>query len=278
MHINPYTKNVTSQMKKNIILILLIINIRNFSQEISFNQIKEQYEAFEYEKVIQLSTLFIKQSGISDSVKIEVYQMRVVAFYSLGDEASTQNSFREILKINKNYQPDPSKISPRLIAIFQTVKEDYLKFLRQNTVTKDTSLQSTKFFSPDQLRSSVLKNLLVPGWGQISNGYSTKGYLLSIASSGNLLSMVYFIFDSKKKENEYLKEINKNLIPSKYDSYNKAYKWRNILITSYILLWVYSQVDLLLFSNGSELNQSDTEVTFINPQQIQFSLRIPISF
>jgi len=265
-------------MKKNIILILLIITTRIFSQEISFNQIKEQYEAFEYEKVIQLSTSFIKQSGISDSVKIEVYQMRVVAFYSLGDEASTQNSFREILKINKNYQPDPSKISPRLIAIFQTVKEDYLKFLKQDTVTKDTSLQSTKYFSSSQLRGSVFKNLLVPGWGQISNGYTTKGYLLSIASSANLISMVYFIFDSKKKENEYLKEINKNLIPLKYDLYNKAYKWRNVLITSYILIWVYSQVDLLLFSNGSELSASDAEVTFINPQQIQFNFRIPISF
>lgn len=269
-------------MRKNIIIILLLLIVVKISaQEVTFNQIKEQYEAFEYEKVIQLSNTFIRSSGVSDSIKIEVYQMRVVAFYSLGDETSTQNSFKEILKINKNYQPDPSKISPRLIAIFQNVKEDYLKSLKQETALKDTLQQSQQIFSPSQLKNSVIKNIFVPGLGQISSGYPEKGYLLTIASSANLASMIYFIFDTKKKQDAYLKESNKVLIPTLYDSYNKSYKMRNILITSYVVIWLYSQIDLLLFSNGTDSNNKPgiSEVAFGNPaRDIQFNLRIPFSF
>lgn len=263
------------------IALFLIITVKISAQQITFNQIKEQYEAFEYEKVIQLSNSLFRTGGISDSVKIEVHQMRVVAFYSLGDETSTQNSFREILKINKNYQPDPSKISPRLITIFQTVREDYLKSLKHEVAQQDTSLQSRQILASLQLKNSIIKNLFVPGWGQISSGYSEKGYLLSAASSLNLISMVYFIFDTKKKENEYLKEIDKNLIHSKYDSYNKSYKLRNVLITSYVIIWLYSQLDLILFSNGGELNSEPVngEVTFYNfRKDIQFNVRIPFSF
>lgn len=268
-------------MKKNIVFILLLLfTAKYFAQEITFNQVKEQYEAFEYEKVIQLSNSLIKQSGITDSLKIEIYQMRVVSFYSLGDEISTQNSFREILRINKNYQPDPSKISPRLIAIFQVVKDDFLKSIKQETSSKDTLIQAQQEVSSIQLKNSFLKNLFVPGWGQLSSGYSEKGYLLSIVSSANLISMFYFIFDSKKKETDYLKEIDKNLIPSKYDSYNKSYKLRNIFITSYVIIWIYSQIDLLLFSEGIETNfQQNDGITFYNNSaDFKVNFRLPISF
>ncbi len=265
--------------RKLFIIILLLITIKLSAQEVTYNHVKAEYEAFEYEKVIQLSNALIKQSGVSDSLKIDVYQMRVVAFYSLGDELSTQNSFREILKINKNYSPDPSKISPRLIAIFQTVKEDYLKLLAQETIKRDSTGQAEKVFVPSQFKSSALKNIFVPGWGQISNGYSTKGYLLTTASSINLAAMIYFIFDTKKKENDYLKEINKNLIEPKYNSFNKSYKIRNTLIASYIIIWLYSQIDLHLLSNGVEDNSNSgpSEITYRSAdQEFRLNWRIPL--
>ena len=267
--------------RKLFVIILILITVRLSAQEVTYNQVKAEYEAFEYEKVIQLSNSLIKQGGVSDSLKIDVYQMRVVAFYSLGDELSTQNSFREILKINKNYSPNPSKISPRLIAIFQTVKEDYLKSLAQETIKRDSTGQAEKVFVPSQFKSSALKNIFVPGWGQISNGYSTRGYMLSAASSINLAAMIYFIFDTKKKENDYLKEINKNLIEPKYNSFNKSYKIRNTLIASYIIIWLYSQIDLHLLSNGLEdnSNSGQSEITYRGAnQEFRLNWRIPFSF
>ena len=49
-----------------------------------------------------------------------------------------------------------------------------------------------------------------------------------------------------------MNESNKLLIQQKYDDYNKSYKIRNVLIISYAVVWLYSQIDLLFFSNGEQ--------------------------
>lgn len=267
--------------RKLIIIFFFSLTAAITAQEVTFNQVKEEYEAFEYEKVINLSNALIRQGGISDSLKIEIYLMRVVSFYSIGDEPSTQNSFREILKIDNNFIPDPSKTSPRLITIFENVKSEFVKSLKPELTTKDTTNQIQKYLAVPVIKTSMLKNIFVPGWGQISINSGTKGYLLTAASSINLAAMVYFIFDSNKKEKEYINEINKNLIPSKYDSFNSSYKTRNVLIASYILIWIYSQIDLLIFNNEGEIitNGDEERITFTgNGGNLNLNFKIPIRF
>lgn len=267
--------------RKLIIIFFFFLTAVITAQEVTFNQVKEEYEAFEYEKVINLSNELIKQGGISDSLKIEVYLMRVVSFYSIGDESSTQNSFREILKINNNFIPDPSKISPRLITIFENVKTDFIKSLKPEPATKDTTDQTRKYLTDPSFKTAILKNIFVPGWGQLSNNSGTKGYLLTAASSINLAAMIYFIFDSNKKEKDYINEINRNLIQTKYDSFNSSYKTRNVLITSYILIWIYSQIDLLIFNGSDEVLTGGVEerVTFSGERgNLNLNFKIPIRF
>ena len=64
----------------------------------------------------------------------------------------------------------------------------------------------------------------------------------------------YKLHDANNKENDYLSEINSTQIQIKYDEYNKSYKIRNALIATYAAIWIYSQIDILFFSNqlGSE--------------------------
>jgi hypothetical protein len=62
--------------------------------------------------------------------------------------------------------------------------------------------------------------------------------------------MLYFIVDANEKEKAYLSETNSVLIQSNYDKYNKSYKIRNTLIATYAAIWLYSQIDLLFFSNS----------------------------
>ncbi len=268
------------KIKLSLMLLLLSsLSVKMFAQQVTFNQVKEQYETFEYEKVIQLSNSLFKQGKISDSLKIEIYLMRVVSFYSLGDELSTQSSFREILKINRNFIPDRSRTSPRLISIFESVKTDYLKTLLPESELID-SLQN-RFPTEISMKGLMLKNVFVPGWGQVSSGNHLKGYLLTAASTINLGAMIYYIFDTNKKENDYLNETNKNLIASKYGLFNKSYKVRNGLIVSYIIIWVYSQIDLLLFdsSNNQVESLNENKLSIYNSvRDIRLDLKIPITF
>jgi hypothetical protein len=81
-------------------------------------------------------------------------------------------------------------------------------------------------------------------------GNSTKGWLMSTASAALIGGIIYYIFETNSRENDYLFESNKEKIAAAYDNYNSAYKIRNSLIISYALLWIYSQLDILLLSES----------------------------
>lgn len=253
-----------------------------FAQEGEYEKIKKEYESFGYEKVIQLSENFIKQTGIADSVFTDVYLMRAVSFYSVGDEISARVSFTEILKINKNYSPNPAEISPKLISIFNEVKTEYMKSIEPPKVESDSLkqvLESPEFIN-EQMRQSILRNIALPGWGQLYKETNAKGFILTAASAANLAGMIYFIINTNKKENDYLNETNKILIQQKYDEYNQSYKTRNILIFSYAALWLYGQIDLLLSPGSNSIEESSPIANnfIIEHEQNRFRIGYKISF
>ncbi len=231
------------------------------AQDVTYDKIKKEYESFEYERVIQLSGNFLKQTGIESIVKIDIHFMRAISFYSIAVEDSAISNFLEILKINKNYNPDPQNVSPKIILLFNQVKSDYLKSIEPPPVVSDSLRQilNSPEYIREQMRISIIKNIALPGLGQIHKGDTPKGYILSAVSGLNLTAMIYFIIDANKKSDLYLNETDENLIREKYDDYNRSYKTRNILIASYALIWIYSQLDLLLFNNT--VNESGASIS-----------------
>ena len=117
--------------------------------------------------------------------------------------------------------------------------------------------------------------------GQIYLDNKTKGWITTTVSTINLGALIYFIFDAKSKEDAYLKESNKSLMQQKYNNYNSSYKTRNILIASYVAIWLYSQIDMLFFSNGSEsttIKQTPDLASNVFLDTNLFQLRFQIPF
>ncbi|MGK9476821.1 hypothetical protein [Melioribacter sp. OK-6-Me] len=242
-------------MKSKFFLTILFIFTSSslFAQVISYDNVKKEFNSFEYEKVIELSDSLLKnKNNLQDSLLIDIYLMRAVSFYSIAREDSAARNFEAILKINPAYSPDPLIISPKLISLFDQVKLNFTPPKIEQSDTTVTNYQNEiKDVKPTQ-NLMQLKNMILPGWGYLSNGFSTKGIILSSASLLNLAGMIYFIYETNQKEKSYLNETNKNLIPARYDEYNNAYKVRNALIISYAALWIYSQIDLLFFNTHNE--------------------------
>ncbi|MGK9369355.1 hypothetical protein ACSSWA_10660 [Melioribacter sp. Ez-97] len=242
-------------MKQKFFFIILLIFARSslFAQVISYETVKKEFNSFEYEKVIQLSDSLLKSNNdIPDSLIIDIYLMRAVSYYSTAREDSAAKNFEEILNINPDYSPDPLIISPKLISLFNQVK---LNFTPKQTAKSDsTSIKRGEELTDikHSQNTARLKNLILPGWGRLSKEFSAKGIVMSSASLLNLAGMIYFIYDTNQKEKRYLNETNKNLIPARYNDYNNAYKIRNALIISYAALWIYSQIDMLIFDNEEE--------------------------
>lgn len=266
--------------RKLIIIILFTWASYTFAQEVSYQKVKQMYEKFEYENVIKFSNQLLQQGGLPDSLAVDVHIMRANIFYSNDDEVSTRKSFEDILTIKKNYIPNPSNISPKLISIFNEVKAEFIRNHPDVIQPQDSSQAKPQTISidPSTMRNAIVQNILIPGLGQLYIGNNTKGWISAPISTISLGAMIYSVLNTKNKENAYLNETNKLLIQQKYDDYNSAYKIRNIFIISYAVIWLYSQIDLLLFSNSehnteNELSQSNNfnlTSSPLNVMQINF--------
>jgi len=271
-------------IKKMFLIIFFLMGISFvYSQDVTFDKVQQEYAKFNYDNVIKLSDQLITKGNVSDSLLIELHLMRANVFYSNGADSLTRKSFEQILKINKKYIPNPSIISPKLISIFNEVKADYIRknpdaeIIQPADSTKPK--QEIKYLNQVPAVSAVVKNLLLPGLGQLHHGNLTKGWLNTVASTLNIGAVIYFAIDANKKQDNYLKETDRFLIQQKYDEYNKSFKLRNTFIITYAAIWLYSQIDLLFFTNENESIKSETVSNRINlspyGNDFQLSFRIP---
>ena len=270
-------------MKKILFIVFLLIGIsKSFAQDVTYEKVKQLFGNFDYNNVIKESDLLLAKGNLSDSISIEINIMRAVSFYAAGNQEQTKKSFENILFIKRDYLPDPLKISPKLISLFEEVKTLFYKNNPVIKVLNDSSgiKQYTKNQDPKTIKIAVAQNLFVPGLGQLYMGKKTSGWIFTVASSFALGGMVYYIVDSKTKENDYLNETNPILFQQKYDNYNKSYKIKNLMIFSYALIWIYSQIDLLFFNDNQPLTIAELNKNYygLNYSNGDFHLNLSIRF
>lgn len=224
------------------------------------DQVAAPFKSFQYTDVISIADSILSQDSLLTSNElIEIYRMKALSHFSLGEEIYTKNCFNEILEIDPRFKLDPVQNSPKIISFFNQIKLDYL----QNQITKNevtaveqnNELLKTKFTLHPQksMKSAMVKSILLPGWGHLYLDKKKSGIMLILGSVVTLPSMIYFIFDTNQKEKDYLNETNSSAIQTKYDDYNQSYKIRNGLIAGYSLIWLYSQWNL--FSSNDKNQQ-----------------------
>lgn len=263
---------------KSFIFIFFICLDISFSQvNDSINIITENFRNFEYAEVIRLSEYLLRsKETLNNNQLMEVYTMKGISHYSFGEDYNAKESFIAILNMDSSYTLDPNKTSPKIITFYNEIKKEYLKNFPKNDI-EEKPAQSVKIdtvFIPrilrdveseNNLKNSMIRSLILPGLGHLYNESTTKGWILTSLSAVSLTSIIYFIVDSNKKEKEYLQERNRDLIEDKYDSYNLSSGLKNISIGSFVVIWLYSQFDLLLLSEDDGLSES------INMPSLEYS-------
>ncbi|MCF6270159.1 MAG: hypothetical protein L3J41_10635 [Melioribacteraceae bacterium] len=278
-------------MKKLIVtsIFLLLFTADIFGQnKADLEKLNREFQLFNYSKVISLADGFIADKGeYSENELIEIYLLKGISHYSLGESELVKSSFFEILNFDNNYKINPSQVSPKIIREFEKLR---LEYERANIKTEFSSVVKTDtLYKVDTLllkpnnklySETVIRSMAFPGWGHLYSGNKTKGLILTAANSITLGSMLYFIYDTNQKKSSYLNEIDPALIDKKYNAFNTSYKIRNGLIAAYALLWIYTQIDILFISeipfvpviNTSALNNSTNSF----PTDIQFTMQFQL--
>lgn len=255
----------------------------------SQNKIEEiitKFESFEYEEVINLSNVYLSEFQFGNSDLIRIYTMKGVAHYSLSQTNEARKSFLEILKIDNTVTLDPAKISPKIITFFEELKSDASIFFDKNDKETENKVDSLSlgeidkfdFKSNDEFRNSMMRSIVAPGWGHLYSGDNTKGTILSVLSTAALGSMIYYIHDTNSREEDYFNQTDPDLIKEKYDEFNSSYKTRNTLIFAYAAIWLYSQLDLMVFSNDDLFNRDSAILYPSFDKNNKLSLNITLPF
>jgi tetratricopeptide (TPR) repeat protein len=222
----------------------------------SLEILKDKFNSFEHVEVIKMSNSLLKnKDNFSSSELIEIYRMKGISHYTLAEDEAAKRSFREILQIDPAFELNPSVTSPKIITFFNELKISYEEEIKQEPLvlikvdTVYVPQEVPMVVGIENYRSSISKSLILPGWGHLASNEKTKGVILTGLSSLSAASFLYFLFDTNKKEKDYLNEKNGERILQKYDEYNFSYKMRNISIITFAVTWIYSQIDLLFFTN-----------------------------
>jgi len=233
------------------------------------DKLQNHYESFEYSLVITKAlNLILDKERFSDKTLIKIYTLKAASHYAMGENNNTRKTFYEVLKLNKDYELSSLTYSPKLVELFKDVKKEFSEILKTNkeTLIQKNKVEPDKIFEyltvrDNEFNSALAKSLILPGWGHLHLVDNTHALILTSASSVTLVSMIYFIFDTNSKEREYLSSTKPQLIQTRYDEYNKSYKIRNALIAAYAAIWLYSQIDLLFFSE----DLGSKNITLQNP-------------
>ncbi|OGU35979.1 MAG: hypothetical protein A2068_13265 [Ignavibacteria bacterium GWB2_35_6b] len=252
-----------------------------FAQQLPLDEIRDNYKSFNYQKVIDLSQTLLNDNSLTKEEIIELQTMNAVSYYSLNDETSARKSFIEILKLENSYSLDPAFISPKIITLFETTKKDFnqiyvgkVEDTKTENKTEENPGQSIQNYLPDN--SYMFKSIVLPGWGHLSRGNNTKGFIIGTASLAALGTMIYYAVDAGDKEKQYLNETDPILIQQKYSSYNSSYKTRNTLIAAYAAIWLFAQLDLFVFDTGYD--SSTLSISPVLNQQNNLSLSLQLQF
>lgn len=245
-------------MLRKILILTLFFSIHTIvsaqNREMRLKLITARFEAFAYKDVILIAdSISLERSIYSTQELSEVFRMKAIAQFSVWDEEAAAGSFRELLRINRNYKLDEKKTSPKILALFNKTKLEFLaeQVVEEKSIPKDT----IRIFTPairDTLRILVkepdynfLRSVVFPGWGHVARNIDTKGMVITGVAAAAALSTIYFTYDCNKKQNDYLNETSRSQVGEKYDAYNTSYKARNISLILYGCVWAFAQIDYL---------------------------------
>lgn len=222
------------------------------------DSLKLKLKNFEYSEVIKSANAYLNSlSQLSPTVITEIYLLKGISNYSLGNEIEAKADFMNILKIKFDFKPSPILTSPKIISFFENVRNEYSYFIQESELPNETKRDSLKILSLENSSllqnlsksKATLKSILLPGWGQRQMNSDLKGWVFTSAAIISLGASIFYVIDTNKKEREYLNEVENSKIKSSYNSYNSAYRIRNFSIALFVATWSFNLIDLLFLSD-----------------------------
>ncbi|MDE3058521.1 MAG: hypothetical protein KGJ59_11250 [Bacteroidota bacterium] len=178
--------------------------------------------------------------GISDSVKAQGEKYIAFSLVAQGKNEAATEHFIDAMKLDSVFSLDPVLTSPKIMSVYRDAREKFLLHQQQAPIQQKENLHE------EGTRGPTLRALIFPGWEQLYQGKSVKGYVLLGAGAVSLASTLYFDQIRKDKRSSYLAASTPTQATALYPAYNSAYKAENYSAAIFGIIYLYSTLDAFI--------------------------------
>lgn len=234
-------------------LLAFQISLMAFEKSDTLKLISDNFEHFNYDSVINIGEKFLSSNPkLEPDLKIDILLKMTISAYSMGNKQASELYILRILKEDPNYQLSDSRVSPKIVEFYDEIKSN-IEF-NTSVTTVDTVIvykelpPSIKYISKEIPPLVLLKSIILPGLSHFEEKKDLKSIAILSLSILSAISSIYYAIETGRLESEYLAQVNQTQIDAAYEKYSSAYKLRNASLSIFGAVWVYSQLDIILFS------------------------------
>lgn len=204
-----------------------------------------------------------EQSGLTDSVIIEVERWIAFSLIAQGKITAARERFIGILRIDEGFTLDPVLTSPKILSVFNDAKARY------SAAQRSAVPESAQVMTLPVRRIITYRAMLFPGWEQLFHGRTSAGYVYLGTGAATLTAGLVFELLRSDARSKYLNARTPADIASTYDSYNTYRKGEFYSFVAFGVVYFASQADL--FSN-TEISLQPNERS-VGGGQLRLSFR-----
>ena len=226
----------------------------------------EFIEELDYAAARRALEAFIARPASATTTELaKAHLLLGIVEYSEGAEEPARRQFVSALQLQPEIQPDPSSVSPKIIAFFDDLR---------SSLTESSSTIETRYVTiVDDRPAAALRSMVLPGWGQLYKGHRGKAAVAGGAwfATAGATAVAHGL--RRRARRRYVDETNPALVAERYDSFNKAHKARNTLAVSAAVVWVAAYIDALA-SPGRQVIAPASLAVAPTPDGVVVSARI----
>jgi len=222
---------------------LVLVSI-SFAQDFSptVSQVREAFNNLNFKRTIELSARSISSyQNYPVEELVQIYLFRAMAFYNLGSEQESAESFRSALSLDPSLELDPVTVSPKIRSFFAEIRKS-----QDTRSVKAMSATEARYFIQKDIRpQAAWRSMVLPGWGQHYKGQEIKGYAIFSGFMLNTIGLITAVIYEKSSRDAYMNAVQISDIESRFREYEKWNNIRRVLTGTEIAIWLYAFGDAL---------------------------------
>jgi len=220
---------------------------QNGSLHSTFLTIDSLYNSGSYLSAEVEARRLLENTNLNDTAYAEIHKYIAFSLIAQGKYRLSKEQFTRLLNIDPTYSLDPVLTSPKILAIFNEVKQAF--------VSSQKPAQKTEIIPTERDGLSVsYRTILFPGWEQLYRGRKTSGTIFFSLGIVSLGSGITFEFLRSSARQDYLNEKVLLKLDEKYKTYNNYYKAEIASFVVFAITYIASEIDVFTATDNPTIN------------------------